>query len=242
MITFLLTITSALTIGLTPLPESAQKGNSDKVIETPQDIANKKLVKGLKQALEKGAKKAVEELNQKNGYFKDELVKIPFPPKAKKMEDKLRSNGFNSLVDKLIKKINRAAEDASEKAQPIFIDAIKNMSVQDAASILKGSDSAATHYFRENTYQQLFKAFKPDIQKSLEKVGAQGLWKKVSKTYNSISLMSDPIETDLAAYTTRKALDGLFLKIKKEEKKIRKDPVARTTEVLKDVFGKLGGG
>lgn len=197
----------------------------------------KKMVKGLKTALEKGAKESVEALNQKNGYYKDELVKIPFPPKAEKMADKLRDNGMGNTVDDLVKKLNRAAEDAAEKAQPIFLNAITDMSVKNAVEILKGRDTAATHYFRNKTQADLFKAFKPDIQASLKDVGAQSAWESVSSAYNKVAMFSDPVQTDLAAYTTNRALEGLFFKIKQEEQKIRKDPMARTSKVLEDVFG-----
>ncbi len=197
----------------------------------------KKMVKGLKTALEKGAKESVKALNQKNGYYKDELVKIPFPPKAEKMADKLRSNGMGGKVDDLVKKLNRAAEDAAEKAKPIFLDAITGMSVKNAVDILNGGDTAATHYFRQKTSNSLFKAFQPDIKQSLEDVGAQRAWESVSSAYNKVAMFSDPVETDLSAYTTNRALEGLFFKIKQEEQSIRKDPMARTSKVLKDVFG-----
>lgn len=240
----ILSLMLALSFGILILQEghSRQYEPQNNPIKSYSPIGDEKMAKGLKDALEKGSKEAVKELNQENGYYKDEVVKIPFPPKAQKMADKLRESGMDKQVDDLVKKINRAAEDAAEKAKPIFVDAITNMSIQDAASILKGKDTAATHYFRNNTQDQLFKTFKPDIEKSLEDVGAQDAWESVSKTYNKVAMFSDPVETDLAAYTTQRALDGLFYKVKQEEKKIREDPVARTTDVLKDVFGGLGGG
>lgn len=209
-----------------------QKGN--------KKLSEKEITNGLKEALKTGTKRAVDTLNRDNGYFKDQAVKILFPPEANKVKNKLREYGAGSLVDKLVKKLNRAAEDAAGKASPIFVDAVTDITFKDARKILEGSDSAATNYFRKKTADELFNTFKPDIENSLDKVGAQTAWNEVTTQYNGLPL-TDPVETDLAKYTTDEALDGLFLKLKKEEKKIRLDPVARTKEILKKVFSTLDG-
>ncbi len=206
--------------------------------ENNKQLSEKEITKGLKEALKTGTKRAVDTLNRDNGYFKDQAVKILFPPEANKVKNKLRDIGAGDLVDKFVKKLNRAAEDAAGKASPIFVDAVTDISFQDARNILEGSDSAATHYFRENTADELFNTFKPDIENSLDEVEAQDAWESVTNKYNSIPT-TDPVETDLAKYTTDEALEGLFLKLKKEEKQIRLDPVARTKDILEKVFSTL---
>lgn len=203
-----------------------------------EDLSEQEVTQGLKEALKTGTKRAVDTLNRVNGYFRDEAVKIFFPPDAQKVEEKLREAQFGFLVDEFIKKLNRAAEDAAEEATPIFVDAVANMSFQDARNILQGSDSAATQYFRQNTSKALFDAFKPDIENSLDEVGAQSAWNDVTTKYNQITL-GESVETDLAKYTTNEALEGLFLKLKKEEEQIRLDPAARTKEILEKVFSTL---
>jgi hypothetical protein len=145
----------------------------------------------------------------------------------------------DQLSQPLITEINRAAEDAAEKATPIFVEAIANMKFQDARNILEGTDTAATHFFRNTTRSELFQAFKPDIQNSLEKVGAQQTWQEVTSIFNQNPL-SDDIETNLANYTTNQALEGLFLKLKQEEKRVREDPRARTKDILERVFSEVG--
>lgn len=204
-------------------------------------LSQKEMNNGLKEALKTGTKRAVDTLNREDGYFRDQAVKILFPPDAKEVADKLRDIGAGSLVDRLVKKLNRAAEDAAGKANPIFLDAIKDISFQDARNILEGSDSAATQYFRNNTEDELFNTFKPDIENSLQTVGAQAAWDDVTTRYNQIPLV-DPVETDLAKYTTEEALDGLFHKLQKEEKLIREDPIARTKDILEKVFSRFEGG
>jgi hypothetical protein len=192
---------------------------------------------GLKDALNHGIQKATQQLSAVDGFFKDAAVKILFPPEAAKMEKTLRSAGFGPQVDKAILDLNRAAEDAAKSAAPIFLDAIKNMSVSDGINILRGPDTAATGYLRKSTSVRLIAAFLPVIKSSLDKVGATNSWKTVVDAYNKIPFHSK-VNSDLPAYTTDKALDGVFYYVAVEEKSIRKNPAAQADDLLKKVFGK----
>lgn len=193
------------------------------------------IVNGLKEALTIGTEKGTGQLSQLNGFFENAAVKILMPPEAEKVTNTLRSVGLGSLVDKAILSMNRAAEDAAKSASPIFVDAIKQMSITDALGILKGGDFAATNYFKEKTTASLTNAFKPVIDKALENVDATKYWSDVFTAYNRFA--SKPVNTDLSAYVTGKAIDGIFYEVGLEEQKIRKDPAARVTEILKKVFG-----
>lgn len=191
----------------------------------------------IKEALVKGTTEGVNMVSKVDGYFKNLEIKIPLPPEAKNMESTLRSMGLGDQVDKAILSINRAAEDASKEAQTIFIDAIKGLTINDAINIVNGSDNAATQYLQKTTTTGLKKKFKPIIKNSLDKTSATMYWSDLVKTYNKIPLVKK-INPDLSAYVTDKSISGLFVMIAKEELKIRKDPVARTSELLKKVFGK----
>jgi hypothetical protein len=186
---------------------------------------------GLKEALAKG----VAQLSAENGFFGNSLYKVVMPPEAQRVEKTLRSIGLGAKVDEAILTMNRGAEEAVKKSAPIFADAIRGMDIKDALSILRGADTAATGYLRSNTSSSLTTAFKPVIQESLEKTGAAGHWKNLMTAYNKVSLQK--VNTDLAGYVTDKALQALFLQIADQEKQIRKDPAARTSALLKKVFG-----
>lgn len=192
---------------------------------------------GLKEALNVGAQNSAGKLSVVDGFFKDEVIKILLPPEAQKVERTLRSLGFNKLVDDAILSINRGAEDACKTAAPIFGNAIKQMTIQDAIGILKGNDSSATTYLKNKTTTDLTNAFKPVIQQSLDKVGATKYWGDVFNTYNKLPTTFKKINPDLSGYVTERALGGLFHYVSLEEQKIRKDPVARVTDLLKKVFG-----
>lgn len=192
---------------------------------------------GLKEALNVGAQNSAGKLSAVDGFFKDQAIKILLPPEAQKVEKTLRSLGFNKLVDEAILSINRGAEDACKTAAPIFGNAIKQMTIQDAIGILRGSDSAATVYLKNKTTVELTNAFKPVIQESLNKVGATKYWTDVFSTYNSLPTTFKKVNPDLSSYVTERALGGLFHYVALEEQKIRKDPVARVTDLLKKVFG-----
>lgn len=192
---------------------------------------------GLKEALTMGVQKGADQLSAVNGFFGNAAIKILMPPDAQKVEKTLRSMGMGKQVDDAILSMNRAAEDAAKNAAPIFLDAIKKMSIQDAFGILKGGDTAATSYLRSKTTLPLTAAFKPVIDASLKKVDATKYWNTVTTAYNKIPL-TKKVETDLTAYVTQKALNGMFFQIALEEAKIRTNPAARTTDLLKKVFGK----
>ncbi len=219
--------------------DSTGKNGLDKVVGSVSGkggsgLSTEEIVSGLKQALEIGATKGSEKLSLTDGFFKDAFVKILMPEEAKKVEKTLRSMGLGKQVDNAILSMNRAAEDAAKSAAPIFINAIKQMSIQDALGILQGNDVAATTYLKERTTAALTEAFRPVIEKSLEKVDATKYWNTVFTTYNKFS--SEPVNTDLVAYVTERGLAGIFYKVGEEEKQIRKDPLARTTDILKKVF------
>ena len=201
-------------------------------------LTTDEVVNGLKEALQVGTEKGTQKLSAVDGFFKDAAIKILMPPEALKAERKLRSLGLGKQVDNAILAMNRAAEDAAKSAAPIFINAIKQMSIQDAFGILKGSDFAATDYLKEKTTVSLTEAFRPVIENSLRKVDATKYWNTVFTTYNRFS--SEKVNTDLAAYVTEKALAGIFYQVGQEEQKIRKDPVARTSDILKRVFANAG--
>lgn len=192
---------------------------------------------GLKQALEFGTTYSSERLSSENGFFGNAAIKILFPPEAQKAERTLRSLGLNRLADNVILSINRAAEDAAREAKPIFINAIRQMTIADATSILLGrQNDAATQYFRRVTTAELMQKFRPVIQNSLGKVGATKYWSDAITAYNQVPLTAD-INPDLSSYVAQKAIDGLFHEIAEEELKIRQNISARNTTLLQKVFG-----
>lgn len=192
---------------------------------------------GLKQALELGTTYSSERLSSQDGFFGNMAIKILFPTEAQKIEKTMRSLGLNSLADKVILSLNRAAEDAAIEAKPIFISAIKQMTFSDATKILLGrEDDAATQYFKRVTSNQLMGKFQPIIETSLNKVGATRNWSDLMTRYNQIPFVTK-INPDLKAYVAQKAIDGLFLEIAKEELKIRGNLSARSTGLLQKVFG-----
>jgi hypothetical protein len=170
-----------------------------------------------------------------DGYFKNPEIKIPFPPEVKKVEDRLRQIGLGGEVDKFVMTLNRGAEDAAKEAKPIFITAIKQMTIQDAWAILRGEPDAATQYLKRTTSAQLKEKFKPVIQNSLNKVNATKYYSDIVTRYNQIPLVQK-VNPELDSYATDKAIEGLFVMIAREEKEIRANPAARTTELLKRVF------
>jgi uncharacterized protein YceK len=192
---------------------------------------------GIKEALAQGLTNAVLKLNKEDGFFKDALYKILLPPDAKKVENTLRSLGFNAMVDKAILQINRGAEDAAGYAKPIFVDAIKNMTLQDAIGLVKNGDTSATHFFREKTTAQLTAAFLPVIKTSLDKVDATKYYGDVINKYNNFPLTIKKVNPDLAGFVTDKATAALFDLVAIEEKNIRTNIAARTSDILKKVFG-----
>ena len=200
-------------------------------------ISNDEAGNGIKEALAQGITKSVLQLNTTDGFFKDELLKVLLPPDAKKVENTLRSLGLNSMVDKAILQINRGAEDAVGYAKPIFVDAIKSMTLSDAIGLIRNGDTSATHFFREKTSAKLTAAFAPIIQTSLDRVDATKYYGDIVNKYNGLPLVNRKINPDLKGYVTEKATNALFSLIAKEELNIRNNFVARTTDLLKKVFG-----
>ena len=191
---------------------------------------------GIREALIKGTGEGVAFVSALDGYFGNPEIKIPFPPEARNVESKLRAIGLGSKVDEAVLSINRAAEAAATEAKPIFISAIRAMTIRDAIGIVKGSDNAATAYLQRTTSAELNAKFQPVIKSSLDKVNATKYWTELITAYNKIPLV-EKMNPDLTSYVTGKAIDGLFVMVAREELKIRKDPLARTTELLKRVFG-----
>lgn len=199
-------------------------------------LGNDEVVAGLKQALEVSTDTSVNQAHQTNGFYGRQAIKILFPQEAAVVENVVGNiPGGQILIDELVLKLNRAAEEAAIKAKPIFIGAITNITIQDGFQILKGADTAATHYLKQQTRDSLFTAFKPDIENALTSVGAQQAWSQLINRYNQVPLVQ-PVNTDLAAYTTDEALQGLFFLVSEEEKKIRNDVSHRVTDLLKRVF------
>ncbi len=218
-------------------------------------LTRTEIVAGLKEALIVGTNSAVETLGVTNGYYGDEAVKILLPPEAGAIIENIgKIPGGQALVDDVLLRINRAAEDAVSEAAPIFVNSIKSMTINDAVGILKGEDDAATQYLHQTTYDQLFNLYSPKIEASLDKklVGnvstsqswnaLVGRWNEMARSVVGQVAGLKPVNVDLEDYLTEKALDGLFLKIENEEQRIRENPAARVTELLKRVFGSVDAG
>ncbi|HRE51560.1 MAG TPA: DUF4197 domain-containing protein [Flavitalea sp.] len=212
-------------------------GALNKVKGNDGGLSNEDIVAGLKEALSVGAQNSAAKLSAADGFFANAAIKVLMPEEAKKVESTLRSVGMGKLVDDAILSMNRAAEEASKSAAPIFVNAIKQMSFQDALGILRGSDTAATSYLKGKTVTQLTGSFRPVIEDALEKTNATKYWTSLAEAYNKLPTTFKKLNTDLPEYVTDKALSGLFYQVAQEEQKIRKDPAARVTDVLKKVFG-----
>ncbi len=200
-------------------------------------LTEKDAVAGIREALIKGTGEGVKIVSQVNGYFANPAIKIPFPQEAKDIETKLRGIGLGAQVDEVVTSLNRAAEDAAKSAEPVFVAAINGMNVTDAINIVKGNNDAATRYLEKTTSPELKVKFTPIIKASLDKVDATRLWADLIRQYNQIPFVKKQ-NPDLTGYVTDKAIGGLFVMVAKEEAKIRKDPAAQATELLKKVFGK----
>jgi hypothetical protein len=193
---------------------------------------------GLKEALAVGTGNAVQMLSKSNGYFGDAAVKILLPENMQKAAEVLKKAGYQKDVDEFVLSMNRAAEQAAPKARPIFEDAVKKMTFDDTQKIMKGNNTAATDYFKSKTSSQLTGAFKPVVSDSMNQAGATKSYKELTDRYNSMVPFGKMDSFDLDSYVTKKSLDGMFLKVGQEEAKIRTNPAARTTDLLKSVFGK----
>ena len=199
-------------------------------------LTNTEVIKGLREALTVGTNNSTALTSKLDGYYKNPAIFIPFPPEAIKVKEKVEALGMKKQVDEFVITLNRAAETASKEAAPIFINAITSMSISDGFAILKGNNNAATMYLKDKTSSQLKVKFNPVVKNSIGKVKVTQYWNPVINTYNKIPFIEKQ-NPDLEDYITTKAIEGLFLMIEKEEKKIRKDPMARVSEILKKVFG-----
>ncbi|MFY0687362.1 MAG: DUF4197 domain-containing protein [Cyclobacteriaceae bacterium] len=213
--------------------QQAQKMAKD-VLETDQ-LTAAQVADGLKEALVQGTSKGSTQASRLDGYLKNPAIKIPFPPEVKKVEDKLREIGLGNEVDKFVVTLNRGAEEAANEAKPIFVAAIKSMTIQDAWDILKGEDDAATRYLKKSTTAELKAKFKPVVQRALDKTSATKYYGDIVNTYNKIPFVQK-VNPNLNDYATDQAIAGLFVLIQEEEKNIRDNPAARATELLKKVF------
>jgi len=238
----LFSATQAIEKAKAAAPEKSSPSLVDKtfhkgLIPSEEDMAN-----ALKEALQVGSTNAANALHKPGGYLDDPIIKIPFPPDAVEVANKLRQVGMGPQVDKFIETLNRGAEDAAEKAAPIFIDAIKGMTLTDAKNILLGPQNSATTYFKNKTSNALYEAFAPVIKSSLDKVGATKNWTNITTTYNKIPFHK-PVQTDLVKYATNKALDGLFVKIADQEKNIRNSTInpSQVSSNMKKVFDWAAG-
>lgn len=203
---------------------------------TGGSLTNDEIIQGLKEALQVGISNGSSQASAVDGYFKNNLIKLAFPPDVQRVETKLRQIGLGNEVDKFVLSLNRAAEDAAKKSKPIFVKAITSMTIQDALGILKGDSTAATKYLQRTTNQELYNQFFPVVDSTLQLNNATKYYADLVNTYNKIPLVQK-VNPDLKQYATQKAIDGLFVLIAQEERKIRKDPVARVNDILKKVFG-----
>lgn len=203
--------------------------------QNPSAISNLDIGNGLKEALNNGIEKQVSKLTKTDGFYKNEAVKILLPAELQTVDSKLRAIGLGSLADEGLKVLNRAAEDAVKEATPIFVNAVKQMSFNDAKSILMGNEMAATSYLEKTTSTALYAKFNPVIKSSFSKVGADKVWNNIISKYNAIPFVTK-INPDLIDYTTKEAMNGVFKMIAVEEKDIRTNLKARTTSSLQKIF------
>jgi hypothetical protein len=231
---------------LLPLLSACDPALLESVMGTPANkpgLSNQDVINGLKEALQVGAGNAVAFTSKADGFFKNPFIRIPFPKEAEKVKSFALNNGFQSQVEKFELTLNRAAEKAAAEATPIFISAITSMTIEDGFQILKGDSTAATSYLRKATTAELIQKFSPIVEKAIQDVGLTNIYEPIASAYNTSTLLTGnpKVNTDLKSYVTDKALNGLFYYISAEEKKIRKDPAARVSEILQKVFGSVDG-
>ena len=237
------TLSIVLTVGILTLQSCAgQKINLGKVLggilEQTQSgaLTNDDVVMGLKEALKVGINKGADSASRTNGYYLNPRIRIPFPPEVQKVENALRKVGLGNEVDKFVVSLNRGAEEAAKEAKPIFVNAILSMSFSDAWGILRGDKNAATMFLKRTTSAALVQAFMPVVEKALQKTQATKYYTDLATTYNALPF-TQKVNPDLKGYATQKAIDGLFILVEEEEARIRENPLARTSEILRRVFG-----
>jgi hypothetical protein len=220
------------------LPRSI-KDAAGKVTAKPGGLTNDEVIAGLKEALGKGAEQSVSKGSALDGFWKDDRIRIPFPAEAQKVKSTLTGMGMTAQVQEFELTMNRAAEEAAKEALPVLRDAILGMSVSDGFAILKGGDQAATNYLREKTTASLMARFRPIVERATSKVALTSYWTPLTSAYNKAGAFTSQkaVDTDLDGYVTQKAIEGLFVLVAEEEARIRKDPMARTSDLLRRVFG-----
>lgn len=217
--------------------QSPVKSNTQMPSTDPSNLSDDTIIKGLKQALSVGTEKAVDLVSKSDGYYKNPEIKIPLPPAVQKIETVLRTMGLAEMVDEFEMSMNRAAEQAAPQATALFVDAVNEMSFSDARNILNGRQNEATLYFKERTKDKLFELFQPVVHRSMAEVGVTRNFQELSAKASTIPF-AETLDLDPDTYVTTRALDGLFLMVEKEEEKIRQNPTARVTDLLKTVFNK----
>lgn len=222
------------------LDEAAQTLGTNNTTNAPA-LTNAEVISGLKEALNVGIQNSVNLTSVTDGFLKNDAIRLPFPPDAMKVREKAMEWGMSGQVEKFETTLNRAAEEATKEALPIFKDAILNMSISDGFAILNGGNGAATKYLKDNTSAKLVTAFAPKVDAAISKVKLTDYWNPIITKYNSAMTVTggQKINPDLNAYVTQLAIDGLFKMVEQEENKIRLDPVARVSDLLKKVFGSV---
>jgi hypothetical protein len=212
------------------------KRGAEEVLRGKTPLTNEEVIRGLREALSFGSKNAASMASKVDGFYKNPRIKIPFPPDAQRVKETAEKIGLQDQVDKFVMTLNRAAEEAAKEAAPIFLDAVKGLTIKDGFEILNGPNDAATSYLRSKTSSPLKAKFSPIVGRAIEKVQVTKYWKPLASKYNAVPGVT-PVNTDLNAYVTEKAIAGLFKLVANEEKKIRSNPAARVTDLLKKVFG-----
>ena len=231
MILTLLYVSVGQTADLQSILDGAKKA-----VSKDSSITNDQMIQGLKEALKVGTQNAVTTVSKVDGFYKNTDIKIPLPEDIESAGKYLRLAGYGSKVDEFEQSMNRAAERAAPEAKQIFWGAVKEMQIKDAQKLLDGPDNAATSYFQDKTYDRLHKIFKPIVKETMGQVGVTRQFQDINNKLSSLPL-ADKASVDLDQYVTDKSLDGLFFMLAEEEKKIRQDPAARVTDILKKVFG-----
>ncbi|WP_277632900.1 DUF4197 domain-containing protein [Avrilella dinanensis] len=229
-------LSAVILFGFTSCAELQQVANQlPEILNENGQIGQNQIAQALKQALNQGIDKQVSKLTKTNGFYNNSLVKIGLPAELQQVEKTLRSVGLGNLADEGIKALNKAAENAVKEATPIFVDAVKSMTISDATNILMGDKNAATKYLERTTSKALYSKFNPVIENSFSKVGADKIWANIIKQYNNIPMVKK-VNPDLTDYVTQEALNGVYTMIEQEELNIRKNASSRTTDLMKSVF------
>lgn len=236
----LLVVTALIIIAIAQQTQADLLGDVLKGVKMPTSrdtLDNDTVVSGLKEALSVGTRSAVTSVSKTDGYFSNQMIKILMPEKIRNVAEVLRKIGYQKQVDDFVLAMNRAAERAAPEAADYFVGAIKEMTLQDGQKILNGGNTAATDYFKSKTSDKIYAAFRPIVSRSMDDVGAARAYKNMMSSYNSVPFVKTE-SLDLDNYVTDKAMEGLFYMVGQEEKKIRTNPAARTTELLKKVFSR----